>query len=200
LFKIVACCPFFPEFQGNNKKTVLNWSKLAIMMKTFEYFLCALLVLLLVTTCSKPPEFPAEPIIKFIGISHAAIDQSRGGGIKLDTIEVRFSFTDGDGNLGSKDSTNISLIDSRDKFEHSFKVNPIPQLGSGNGIQGEISIKLTNSPDTKYFCCTFPNTRLTCIASTKFPTDTLSYFIRIRDRSGKWSNTIKTDRITIFCK
>lgn len=169
-------------------------------MKTSEYFLASLLLAFLVSTCSNPPEFPVEPMIKYIGMSHFDIDQSRGGGIPLDTIEVRFSFTDGDGDLGSKDSTNISLIDSRDKFEHFFKVSPIPQLGSGNGIQGEISIKLTNSPDTKYFCCTFPNTRLTCIASTRFPTDTLSYLIRIRDRSGKWSNTIKTERITIFCK
>ena len=175
-------------------------SKLVIMMKKSGYFLFCLLILVLASTCSNPPEFPAEPVIKYLGVSHTSIDQSRGGGIPLDTIEIRFAFTDGDGDLGSKDSTNISLTDSRDNFEHFFKVSPIPQLGSGDGIQGEISIKLTNSPDTKYFCCTFPNTRLTCIPSTTYPTDSLSYFIRIRDRSGKWSNTIKTERITIFCK
>ncbi|MDX2070951.1 MAG: hypothetical protein SFV55_21155 [Haliscomenobacter sp.] len=170
------------------------------MMKKSGYFLFCLLILLLASTCSNPPEFPAEPVIEYLGLSHTSIDQSRGGGIPLDTIEIRFAFTDGDGDLGSEDSTNISLTDSRDNFEHFFKVSPIPQLGSGDGIQGEISIKLTNSPDTKYFCCTFPNTRLTCIPSTTFPTDSLSYFIRIRDRSGNWSNTIKTERITIFCK
>lgn len=169
-------------------------------MKKSGSFLLSLLVLALASTCSNPPEFPVQPIIRYVGISQNFIEQSRGGGIKLDTIEVRFAFTDGDGDLGSKDSTNISLVDSRDKFEHVFKVSPIPQLGSGNGIQGEISIKLSNSPDTKYFCCTFPNTRLTCIPSTTKPQDTMSYFIRIRDRSGKWSNTIKTERINILCK
>lgn len=170
------------------------------MMKKSGYFLCCLFLVILVSTCSNPPEFPNEPVIRYLGVSHTNIDQSRGGGIPLDTIEIRFAFTDGDGDLGSEDSTNISLIDTRDDFEHFFKVSPIPQLGSGDGIQGEIAIKLTNSPDTKYFCCTFPNTRLTCIPSTTYPNDSLSYLIRIRDRAGNWSNTIKTDRITINCK
>jgi hypothetical protein len=112
---------------------------------------------------------------------------------------IRFGFTDGDGDLGDQDSINIFLTDSRDGFQHIFKINEIPELGSSSGISGEIAIKLTNSPATKYFCCTFPNTRVTCVPSTEFPKDTMSYSIRIKDRAGNFSNSIRTETFNILC-
>jgi hypothetical protein len=153
----------------------------------------------LAASCSRIPEFPVEPIIEYKGISQNTIEQSRGGGIALDTIEIRFSFTDGDGDLGSKDSVNIFLQDSRDGSIQLFKVNPIPKLGAGDGLRGEIKILMTNSVVTGYFCCTFPNTFLTCLPSKQHPTDTLSYQIFIRDRAGNISNKIRTEKITILC-
>ncbi len=162
-------------------------------------FLLSLSSAILAATCSRIPEFPVEPIIEYKGISQNTIEQSRGTGIALDTIEVRFSFTDGDGDLGSKDSVNIFLEDSRDGSIQIFKVNPIPKLGAGNGLRGEIKILLTNSAVTSYFCCTFPNTFLTCLPSRQHPTDTLSYLIHIRDRAGNLSNKIRTEKITILC-
>ncbi|MEY4134277.1 MAG: hypothetical protein RL386_627 [Bacteroidota bacterium] len=150
-------------------------------------------------TCARIPEFPVEPVIEYKGISQNRIEQSRGGGIALDTIEIRFSFTDGDGDIGSEDSVNIFLQDSRDGSIQLFKVNPIPKLGAGNGLRGEIKILMTNSAVTGYFCCTFPNTFLTCLPSKQHPSDTLSYQIFIRDRAGNISNKIRTEKITILC-
>ena len=150
--------------------------------------------------CSKPPVYPLEPVITYEGLSRAEIPQSSNSVDQLDTLIIRLGFTDGDGDLGDQDSVNIILTDSRDGFENIFKIKPIPALGSGDGISGEIAIKLTNNPNTKYFCCTFPNTRVTCIPSTEFPTDTMSYSIRIRDRAGNWSNTIRTETFTILCQ
>jgi hypothetical protein len=154
----------------------------------------------LLATCSRPPEFPNEPVIEFIRLSKNTIIQSRSSQLPQDTIEISFKFTDGDGNLGNADSVNIILTDSRDGFNHLFKIGEIPQLGAGKGIQGNIKLSLTNRSDTRYFCCTFPNTRLTCIASTTYPRDSLHYSIKIKDRAGNWSNTIKTDNITILCQ
>lgn len=171
-------------------------------MKHVNIFLLLLLsgIALGLMDCSRPPEYPPEPIIEFIGLNQNTIEQSRvAPEILLDTIEIRFSFTDGDGNLGSKDSVNIFLEDSRDGTLQLFKVSPIPRLGAGNGLSGEIRILMTNSPSTGYFCCTFPNTALTCLPSRQFPTDTMSYTIQIRDEAGNWSNKIRTDRITILC-
>lgn len=151
------------------------------------------------SSCSEPPVYPIEPRIEYIGLNQNSIEQSRDASIPLDTIEIRFSFTDGDGDLGSTDSINIHLEDSRDGTLQLFKVNPIPQIGAGKGLNGEIKILLTNSPITRYFCCTFPNTNLTCLASKQFPKDELFYKIRIRDRAGNWSNEIQTDKISILC-
>jgi hypothetical protein len=164
-----------------------------------KYWLLGI-ALISLTTCSRPPEFPDEPVIEFIGLSKNTIIQSRSIQLPKDTIEISFKFTDGDGNLGNPDSVNIILTDSRDGFNHLFKIGEIPQLGAGKGIQGNIKLSLTNRSDTRYFCCTFPNTRLTCIQSTNYPKDSLYYSIKIKDRAGNWSNTIKTNYITILCQ
>ncbi|MBP9075668.1 MAG: hypothetical protein KBG02_02325, partial [Haliscomenobacter sp.] len=118
----------------------------------------AWLGILFLSTCSKPPVYPPEPVIEYAGLNQNAIEQSRDASIPLDTIEIRFTFTDGDGDLGSEDSINIFLEDSRDGTIQLFKINPIPKLGAGDALTGEIKILLTNSPITRYFCCTFPNT------------------------------------------
>ncbi len=151
------------------------------------------------TACTEAPEYPVEPQIEFIGLNQDSIEQSRDASIPLDTVEIRFSFTDGDGDLGSADSINIYLEDSRDGTLQLFKISPIPKLGAGKGLSGEIKILLSNSPITRYFCCTFPNTNLTCLASRQHPTDKLFYKIRIRDRAGNWSNEIQTAPIVIRC-
>ena len=169
-------------------------------MKNIAVYSSPLLALsLLGWGCSQPPVYPKEPKIEFLSLNQNVIEQSRDASIKLDTIEIRFSFTDGDGDIGSEDSTNIFLEDSRDGTLQLFKVSPIPKLGAGDGLSGEIKILLTNNPNTKYFCCTFPNTNLTCIASKQFPTDELFYTIYIKDRARNSSNKIKTDPITILC-
>ena len=167
------------------------------MHKNIFWFL---LLALFSSACSTPPEFPFEPIITFEGLNRLAIPQSSATVSNLDTLVITIGFTDGDGDLGDRDSINIFLTDSRDGFEHIFKINEIPELGSSRGISGEIAIKLTNSPSTQYFCCTFPNTRVTCVPSTEFPADTMSYSIRIRDRAGNFSNRVRTETFSVLCQ
>ena len=141
-------------------------------MRDFLRFLCpwvcAGVLAGMGTACSEAPEYPVEPQIEFIGLNQDSIEQSRDASIPLDTIEIRFSFTDGDGDLGSADSINIYLEDSRDGTLQLFKISPIPKLGAGKGLSGEIKILLSNSPITRYFCCTFPNTNAPTLA--KFST------------------------------
>lgn len=171
-------------------------------MKVTRFFWYGLFVLaILLNGCAEAPTYPIEPIIEFKSLNRSEIPQSRSGGVdQIDTLIITFSFSDGDANLGDEDSLNIFMTDSRDGFTQSFKINPIPQLGSGDGIAGEIAIKLTNDPNLKNFCCTFPNTPLTCIASEQYPVDEMYYTIQIRDRAGNLSNTIQTDPIQILCQ
>ncbi|GAB5551195.1 MAG: hypothetical protein Sapg2KO_07860 [Saprospiraceae bacterium] len=165
-----------------------------------KYIFYVIVLSISLFACSNPPEYPLEPIISYRGLSTINIPQSSSSVNALDTMIIRIGFTDGDGDLGDQDSINIWLTDSRDGFQHIFKINEIPELGSSSGISGEIAIKLTNSPATKYFCCTFPNTRVTCVPSTEFPVDTMSYSIRVRDRAGNFSNAIQTETFNILCQ
>jgi hypothetical protein len=151
-------------------------------------------------TCANPPEYPIEPSIRYLGISQNLIDQNGSYVGKPDTIEIRFAFTDGDGDLGSTKEENVYITDSRTDIAQPFTISPIPQLGAGEALQGEISIKLINKEFTGSFCCLDKRSNQICFVRRDFPSDTLSFFIQIKDEKGHLSNRIKTDRITILCK
>ncbi len=151
-------------------------------------------------TCANPPEYPIEPIIRYMGISKNQIDQNGSFTGKPDTIEIRFAFTDGDGDLGSTKEENLYVTDSRTDIPLPFAISPIPQLGAGEALQGEISIKLTNESSTGSFCCLDKRANTVCFVRRDFPSDTLSFLIQLKDEKGHLSNKIKTDRITILCK
>lgn len=165
------------------------------MLKYAVLFLA--LTLTLAIACIKPPDYPDEPKIDYIGLSKNVIAQGNGNS-PADTLAVVFGFTDGDGDLGSAtDSVDIFLTDSRDGFTNSFKLPVIPEQGIGNGISGEITIRIPNKPFN--ICCTYPDGFDACLPNPNFPVDTFSYGIRIRDRAGRFSNSIQTGTITILC-
>ena len=170
------------------------------MSKRFQpfiqlYALC--LLAFLVSFCVQPPDYPDEPVIEFVRLNKSSIAQGNSGA-RPDTLAVIFSFTDGDGNIGfDNDSIDVFLTDSRDDFINRFKLPVIPDQGSGNGISGEVTIKLPNTPFN--ICCTFPDGSTACQQNDKFPVDTFSYTIQIRDRDFNVSNKIQTDLVTILC-
>jgi hypothetical protein len=165
-------------------------------------FLSALAISLVFLTfffgCIRQPEYPDEPLITYMDLNQYSIAQ--GNRIDAaDTLVIRFSFTDGDGDLGSAtDSFDIFLTDSRDGFINNFKLPVIPEKGSGNGISGEVTIRIPNTPFN--ICCTFPDGSTACQPNARFPTDTFSYAIQIRDRNNRFSNTIRTETITVLCR
>lgn len=158
------------------------------------YLLAFFSLLLLFTACVKPPEFPNEPVITFESLSKDQIYQFTNG--PLDSIQVHFSFTDGDGDLSliDSDSVDVFLTDSRLGIQTPFRLPMIPPEGTGNGISGDIFINVIN---TTGICCIF-NNRL-CAADPAYPIDTFTYSIQIRDRAGNLSNIIRTDPIEILC-
>ncbi len=169
-------------------------------MKLYQYLLPLSIVglfLLAFTGCVNPPDYPDEPEIEFVRLNQSAIAQGNIGALP-DTLAVIFSFTDGDGNIGfENDSIDVFLTDSRDDFINRFKLPVVPDQGSGNGISGEVTIKIPNTPFN--ICCTFPDGSTACRPNEQFPVDTFSYTIQMRDRSGNFSNKIQTDLITILC-
>jgi hypothetical protein len=156
-----------------------------------------LMVIFLVSSCVKRPDYPDVPQISFLGVNQTVIAQGSPAAA-LDTLAIRFRFTDGDGDLGHEDGTlDIFMTDSRDGFEETLKLPVIGDQGVGNGVSGEVTIRTFNKPFN--ICCTYPTGQVPCTPSTVFPTDTFSYSIRIRDRAGNFSNSVQTSTITILC-
>lgn len=166
-------------------------------MAKFKWLTVVALVFVLVMGCIKPPDYPDEPRIGYIGVNQNTIAQGNGNS-PADTLAVLFSFTDGDGDLGTTtDSIDVFLTDSRDGFTNNFKLPVIPEQGLGNGISGEITIRIPNKPFN--ICCTYPDGADACLPNPSYPIDTFSYGIRIRDRAGRMSNLVQTEKITILC-
>lgn len=141
--------------------------------------------------CIKPPSYPIEPVIEFVGLSKNVIQQST---LNEDSITINFTFTDGDGDLGDNDSINIFVTDTRQDFiANKFRIPYIPPEGAANGISGEVSIVTYST------CCIFPDGQVPCTPSDTYPVDTLTYKIQIRDRAGNLSNFIETPPILVLC-
>jgi len=149
-------------------------------------------------SCVDPPNYPNEPIIEFIGMNKQILKQ---GSQNEDTMIVSFSFTDGDGDLGEKQSStdpagpNVFLIDSRDGYEgNTFQLPFIPEEGAGNGISGTVDLKIFTA------CCIFDDGTAPCGVSPSKSIDTLFYSLYIEDRAGHKSNEIKVGPIYLRCE
>lgn len=163
----------------------------------YSYKVLFLIIGIATSACIKRPEYPFEPVIQYEGLNKRMIAQGSSSALP-DTLNLKFSFTDGDGDLGyENDSLDIYLTDSRDGFVETLKLPVFPSQGTGNGISGEITVRIFNKPFN--ICCTYPNGQVPCTPSTVFPTDTFSYGIQIRDRAGNFSNKVQSEVITILC-
>jgi hypothetical protein len=146
-----------------------------------------------ITACFKTPEYPIEPVIKFV--SYSTVQPY----IIPDTGNIRISFTDGDGDLGklrNNDSGSLSRIFIRD-VKYSLDKTPqvlpiIPQKGTTKAISGTIDIKLAGSSGIGLF------DESSCLLY-QHPYDTLIFEIYIKDRAGNKSNVITTPPLVVSC-
>lgn len=151
--------------------------------------------ILLALSCTKPPDYPDEPVITFQSLSKDTLLQSD---LNSDSVFISFSYTDGDGDLGFSDrdtNQSVFLVDTRSGFiQDRFKLPQIPDQGTANGIFGTVKMLVYTT------CCTFPNGIPPCSAPSQFPTDTVRYEIYMVDRAGNQSNSIITPPITLLCR
>ncbi|MEL6924133.1 MAG: hypothetical protein AAFO94_08800 [Bacteroidota bacterium] len=154
--------------------------------------IAAFLFGLLLYSCTKPPEYAIEPEIKFERLTKNNLLQGSGS---EDSTLVTISFTDGDGDLGDRDSLNLFISDGRTGFlENSFRIPFIPEQGASNGISGEISFALFTT------CCIFDNPSIPpCTVNNNQATDEVVYRIYIVDRAGNKSNEVETSPIVLRC-
>lgn len=151
-----------------------------------------LLALMLVLSCSKPPDYDDTPRITYAGVSRTTILQ---GADNSDTLRIFFDFEDGDGDIGSNNTNNVFVIDKRTgNITDRFTIPEIPPDGAGNGVSGTISILKFNE------CCIFPDGVPPCIVYTPQPTDTVVFEIYMQDLAGNESNRIETEPIVLLCQ
>jgi hypothetical protein len=153
--------------------------------------------------CVKPPEYPDEPVITFVSVTPDNILQ-RPFFKQPDTVytDLKFTFTDGDGDLGFNDTTvSIVIRDLRSpQLPKDYRFPMVDPQGAGNGISGEVTVRVPVS------CCIpdpidgiqLPPCDTNSISNQLL--DTLIYSIRIKDRAGHWSNEINTGPIILVCK
>ncbi len=145
--------------------------------------------------CVKPPDYPKEPVIGFKSLSKNSLRQSARD--PNESLSITFSFTDGDGDLGFQDtSTSLFITDGRTGFKKpAYSIPYVEQQGAGNGISGEITIRVPSE------CCIgnlngFP---VAC-RDVRQAFDTFFYRIAIKDRAGNLSNEIRTPPIQLRCQ
>ena len=151
--------------------------------------------LIFLSGCVTKPDFSNIPYLEFTGMDKNIMTQ---GDFNSDSIFIYLKFTDGDGDLGfeSTDSLpNLFVIDSRtDNIAESIKIPKLPDTGTGNGVSGEIELKLYTT------CCLFENNIPPCSVIDNILYDTLYYKIYLIDRAGNSSDTVYTDPIILECK
>ena len=166
--------------------------------KLNENFKALILALLLATgisfhSCTKDPNFSDVPEIDFISFSKMEMVQNS---LNTDSLFLKISFKDGDGDLGLANSTleTIVLTDNRtgETFDR-FRLPEIPPVGAQNGIEGEITLKVFTT------CCIFPDGTPPCLNPPDYPTNQMNFDIYMMDAAGNMSNVITTEFITLLC-
>lgn len=159
-----------------------------------KYLVVAIMAIWL-SGCIRPPDYPDEPVLTYEGMSKM---EMRQGDFNTDSLFIFLSFTDGDGDLGRGlgDTTrDITVIDTRTgEIQERFRLPEVPDEGTANGIDGDITLRMFNT------CCIYDNGFPPCSRNPGQTTDTLSYRITLKDRTGNISNTVMTDVIVLRCE
>lgn len=155
-------------------------------------FLIPIGLLLTLSACLNPPEYPIEPQIEYLRMTKNFMVQNQ---LNTDSLLLTIGFTDGDGDIGlDGGGFDLFITDTRDNFmPPAYRIPKVPEQGIGNGISGEISFIIYTT------CCFFPNGQDPCTPSASYPVDTLSYLVYIKDRAGHQSNIIETPPILLQC-
>jgi hypothetical protein len=141
----------------------------------------------LFTACFNAPEYDNEPAIELKALRSNSSIVNPG-----DSVVLVISFKDGDGNLGKAGDSdtipNFFITDRRFGIidSQNYSIPNIPKNGSVDDIAGTIEVNVLS----KIYC----NPLTPGIAN-----DTIVFDIRVRDRSGNYSNSITSPPIIVKC-
>jgi len=108
---------------------------------------------------------------------------------------ITFSYTDGDGDIGSDSADNIFLLDERNlQIIASYRLPNDNNHPEGSYRKGEVQLIVYSG------CCIYNDTTFApCVANPNQLRDTMKYVLEVRDRSGKRSNRVNSDNLILEC-
>ena len=137
-----------------------------------------ILSMLILISCKKDDKetFPPEPIIGLIKIEPQVIKEFDN------SVAVTISYSDNNGDLGfeNPDVLSLQVKDSRLDSADGYHIPPLSPIGHNIIIEGQLTINLNSM-----FILGNGNEEVAALS------------IKLKDRSGNWSNEITTPNITI---
>lgn len=130
----------------------------------------------LLAACKKEEVMPSAPEIAFVSMSTQSVHEFD------ERVTVRFSYKDGDGDLGQEDPDNYTLWvkDARLEGTDGYHIPPLAPEDAEVPIQGELDVELN---------------ALFLLGNSG--QEETSYTMYIIDRAGNRSNEFTTGMITI---
>ena len=116
------------------------------------------------------------PLLRLVSVSSKQLKQFK------DSLVITFEYTDGDGDIGetNPDLNDLEIKDQRLSKPDYYFVKPLTPPNANIKVKGTIAVQMKN-------------TFLLGTADSEITT----FELRLKDRAGNWSNSIKTDIITI---
>jgi hypothetical protein len=157
---------------------------------------------LVINYCESNENFSNTPLLENPTVSRSQVSGN------LDSITIKFDFKDGDGDIGElePDTTSYNLCDLNTINTAAFSMLFVEDTRTGcfvnyhleaipvesGSITGEMEVTFNS------ICCIYGGDTA-CIPSTQYPTDTVIFKIRMKDRAGNISNLLTTPPVYINC-
>jgi hypothetical protein len=181
------------------------------MMQSKGIWTCLMVIIAItyvLSACKKSPKYPITPIISYKSFSKDTVNQN-------DSVIITIKFTDGDGDIGWKESERSGLsclpcvingansclqhptrsaflIDTRDSCLDVFDLPYINSAGNNPSIEGTIDI-------TKFsVLCKKPGTTPGDVLAPG-TLDSVVYYVAIKDRAQHISNFTRLPAIYVHC-
>lgn len=149
-------------------------------MRLYNFILASVIV---ISACNKEDDLPGEPMSVIPEIELISTGPSTVVALK-DSIEFLLHYQDGDGDLGynSPDSLSIYITDNRIELTEALFVPLLAPEDASVSIQGELLVELHN----------------TILIDPDADTESVTFSIYLRDRTGNVSNTVTSAPITVI--
>lgn len=136
--------------------------------------------------CKK--KYPPEPAIEFISISKNFLSQNGA-----DSLQIKFSFVDGDGDIGNEETDNVFVSDARTgQIIATYRMPEYNENTKHTYRKGEVNLVVYSQ------CCIYADSSM-CYANSNYPLDSMTYLIQVQDKTGNFSNTIETGIVQLDC-